>query len=81
MRSHMEKRKSNGQNLILSRTVFYQENLDQKMFEVPSNLGFYDSMNDNLLIMFNEDMTTLIRMYFVIMHVSLLCLLVILPLE
>lgn len=48
------------------------------MFEVLLNLGFYDSMNDNIDIMSNENMTTLIRKYFVIMHLRFLCLLVIL---
>lgn len=51
MWSHMEKRRINGHNLILSRTWFYREKSDQKMVEVPSSLGFDDSMNDNLHIM------------------------------
>lgn len=77
----MKNRNSIGDDLILSRTCFCQEKLNQKMFEAPSNLGFYDSMSDNLHVIFNKNMTTLIRKYFVIMHVSLLCLLVILRLE
>lgn len=48
------------------------------MFEVLLNLGFYDSMNDNIDIMSNENMTTLIRKCYVIMHLRFLCLLVIL---
>lgn len=37
------------------------------MFEVPFN---WDSMNDNTDMISNENMTTLIRKYFVFMHVN-----------